>query len=248
MNIVVTALVLSNTCMGSWALEVYGKYSTENLEVTTPPPPPKPYSFKYQAGRYPGQIDRVHQEAGDGSGIVHGSYSYIDPKHKVRTVDYVADANGFHPSLTNFEDTLVTPTDSEAVKLAKEKHYALYERIANANAQGIPPHVPADSASVTRAKDKHLQLFQKIAQEHAEIAAQREAERLAFEATSVPNEYSMSVEKHDHAAVGFNHDGRNPACRGRGPPPTRGNGNGGSGSSQTDEQVNGMNAAVNGNS
>lgn len=51
-----------------------------------------------------------------------------------------------------------------------------------------------DSASVGRAKDKHFQLYQKIAEEHARIAAEREAERLAYEATSVVNDVDR-----DHA-------------------------------------------------
>ncbi|XP_046737807.1 cuticle protein 6 [Diprion similis] len=155
--------------------------------TTTPPPPPSPYSFQYAAGRYPGHIDRVHQEAGDGVGTVHGMYSYLDPKFKVRTVEYTADQNGFHPLLTNFEDTQAVPVDSEAVQLAKQKHQALYEHIANAHAQGVPANAPAESASVLRAKERHLHLFAKIADQHAAIAAEREAERLAFEATSVAN-------------------------------------------------------------
>lgn len=42
-----------------------------------------------------------------------GSYSFIDPKHKIRTVQYTADENGFHASLINYEDTVVQPIDSE---------------------------------------------------------------------------------------------------------------------------------------
>lgn len=71
-----------------------------------------------------------------------GSYSYIDPKYKVRTVEYTADKTGFHPALINFEDTLAQPVDSEAVRLAKEKHLHLYERIAEANAHNIPLNLP----------------------------------------------------------------------------------------------------------
>ncbi|XP_012253668.2 cuticle protein 16.8 [Athalia rosae] len=154
----------------------------------TPPSPPSPYSFQYSAGRYPGQIDRIHKEAGDGAGSVHGMYSYIDPKYKVRTVEYTADSNGFHPLLTNFEDTQAVPVDSEAVALAKKRHYALYERIATEHARGVQVNSPAETVSVQRAKDRHLNLFAKIAQEHAAIAAEREAEKRAFEATSIPND------------------------------------------------------------
>ncbi|XP_015513388.2 cuticle protein 16.8 [Neodiprion lecontei] len=158
------------------------------ITETTSPSPPSPYSFQYAAGRYPGHIDRVHQEAGDDVGTIHGMYSYVDPKFKVRTVEYIADKTGFHPHLTNFEDTQTVPVDSEAVQLAKQKHQALYEHIANAHAQGVPANAPAESASVLRAKERHLRLYSKIADQHAAIAAEREAERLAFEATSVAND------------------------------------------------------------
>lgn len=71
-----------------------------------------------------------------------GTYSYIDPKYKVRTVEYTADKNGFHPALINFEDAFAQPADSEAVRLAKEKHFHLYHRIAEANAHNVPVNLP----------------------------------------------------------------------------------------------------------
>lgn len=52
----------------------------------------------------------------------------MDPRQKLRTVNYVADKEGFHPQLS---DPLPDhPTDSEAVARAKDKHYALYAKIA----------------------------------------------------------------------------------------------------------------------
>ena len=33
----------------------------------------KPYSFQYEAGRYPGHIDRIQQKTGDEHGIIHGN-------------------------------------------------------------------------------------------------------------------------------------------------------------------------------
>ncbi|XP_012224757.1 uncharacterized protein [Linepithema humile] len=182
MKYVIIAAVLINICLAD-VLHILPEYST-----TTIPSPPRPYSFQYEAGRYPGHIDRVHQEIGDGVGTVYGTYSYIDPKHKVRTVEYTADKNGFHPALFNFEDTLAQPVDSEAVRLAKEKHLHLYQRIAAANIHNVPVNLPRDSVSVARAKDRHNELYHRIAEQHAAIAAQRETERLAYEATSVAND------------------------------------------------------------
>lgn len=71
-----------------------------------------------------------------------GIYSYVDPKYKVRTVEYKADKNGFHPTLINFDDTFAQPADSEAVKLAKEKHMRLYQKIAEANAHNVSINLP----------------------------------------------------------------------------------------------------------
>lgn len=175
------AAALVNVCLAG-VLHTLPEYRT-----TITPPSPKPYSFQYEAGRYPGHVDRVHQEVGDGDGIIHGTYSYVDPKYKVRTVEYKADKNGFHPALINFDDIFAQPADSEAVRLAKEKHMRLYQKIAEANAHNVPINLPQDSDSVAKAKNKHNELYHRIAEQHAAIAAQREAERLAYEATSVAN-------------------------------------------------------------
>ncbi|KAJ8676441.1 hypothetical protein QAD02_012228 [Eretmocerus hayati] len=161
--------------------------------TTTTQGPPNPYSFQYTAGRIPGTIDRVQTETGDGLGHVQGSYSYVDPKLKVRTVEYIVNENGFQPSLINYDDVLKQPVDSEAVRLEKERHRILYQKIAASNAQGAPIQTPKDSASVEKAKARHYSLYQKIAAEHAAIAAEREAARLAFEATSVANEVNEPV-------------------------------------------------------
>jgi hypothetical protein len=41
---------------------------------------------------------------------------------------------------------------------------------------------------VAAAKDKHFSLYEQIVEEHKRIGAEQEAERLAFEATSVAND------------------------------------------------------------
>lgn len=165
-------LLGSSGCFGDVSHLVPTYYNVET--TTIPPSPPVPYSFHYKAGRFPGNIDRFQSESGDGSGNVHGitliyllkylnyhsiaiiyrmivilfsllgTYSYIDPKFKIRTVDYTADKNGFHPVLKNFEDIQVAPQDTEAVKLEKERHYQLYHRIAsnNANPQTVDESLP----------------------------------------------------------------------------------------------------------
>lgn len=116
-----------------------------------------------------------------------GSYSYIDPKFQIRTVEYTADHLGFHPVLS--KTPRPHPLDTPVVAAAKERHLQKYAAIADSH-QNIPGvvRVPIDSEAVQRAKAKHQLLFQRIAEEHARIAAEREALRLAEEATRVPNE------------------------------------------------------------
>jgi Insect cuticle protein len=56
----------------------------------------------------------------------------VDPRNRVRTVQYVADANGFHPIL-NMGPAPVT--DTPVVAAAKLRHLALAEKIANEHAR-----------------------------------------------------------------------------------------------------------------
>lgn len=99
------------------------------LVTEEPPQPPLPYSFSYAAGRAPGHVDRVHSETSDGTGVVRGQYSYVDPRSKVRTVDYVADAHGFHAQLSH------PVQDTPTVAAAKLHHHHLFARIAAEHAR-----------------------------------------------------------------------------------------------------------------
>ncbi|XP_041971705.1 cuticle protein 16.8 [Aricia agestis] len=148
----------------------------EEITTTTLPPPPRPYAFAYTAGRAPGHVDRQHAEVSDGSGTVRGTFSYVDPAQKVRTVDYVADREGFHPVLSDAPPD--HPTDSESVARAKDRHFQLYAKIAEDHANHPFPDensVPRQSEAVRAAAAKHAQLFKVIAEQHARIAAEREA-------------------------------------------------------------------------
>lgn len=88
--------------------------------------------FSYQAGRAPGHVDRQHTEVSDGSGVIRGAFSYIDPKNQVRTVQYVADEHGFYPQLSHAVE------DTATVQAAKRRHFELYNRIAQDHAYGVP--------------------------------------------------------------------------------------------------------------
>ncbi|XP_036334112.1 uncharacterized protein LOC118744846 [Rhagoletis pomonella] len=148
-------------------------------ETTPQPGPPNPYVFSYQAGRAPGHVDRQHTEVSDGTGVVRGAFSYVDPKNQLRTVQYVADKHGFHPQLSHEQE------DTEAVKQAKRKHFALYNRIAQEHAAdgGHGGHEayaagPRNTEAVAYATHKHLSEYERIAAEHARMRAELEAQRL----------------------------------------------------------------------
>ncbi|CAG9861674.1 unnamed protein product [Phyllotreta striolata] len=153
---------------------VLGEVFLIKPEEEAPLPPPKPYAFGYAAGRFPGNIDRTHSEVSDGAGTVQGSFSYVDPRHQIRTVDYIADKNGFHP-VTNYHVPDL-PSDTPAVAAAKARHLLRYAAIAHQH-QEAPNRAPTpvDTAAVRYAKSKHLALFEKIAAEHARLAAEAEA-------------------------------------------------------------------------
>ncbi|KAL4719286.1 hypothetical protein ACJJTC_005159 [Scirpophaga incertulas] len=166
--------MLSHTLLVVASVALAGCDVSHVLEHSTEPPP-KPYVFSYTAGRFPGHTDRQHSEVSDGSGVVRGVFAYVDPRHQVRTVNYVADKEGFHPILS--ETPPDHPADSEAVARAKDKHYQLYAQIAQDHNEHPYPDgssVPRQSAAVAAAAAKHAQLFRVIAEQHARIAAERE--------------------------------------------------------------------------
>lgn len=61
--------------------------------------------------------------------MLTGQYSYVDPRSKVRTVDYVADAHGFHAQLSH------PVQDTPTVAAAKLRHQDLFARIAAEHAR-----------------------------------------------------------------------------------------------------------------
>lgn len=77
-------------------------------------------------------MDRAHSEVSDGSGVVRGAFSYIDPRQEIRSVEYVADKEGFHPILSHPQAS--EPQQSQAVKQATLRHFELFNQIAERNA------------------------------------------------------------------------------------------------------------------
>lgn len=108
--------------------------------------------------------------------FILGSYSYVDPLHKIRTVDYVANKQGFH-ALSNI-NVPVLPVDTPEVAAAKNKHLLQYATLANANIQVQNEIVlPVDTLAVQRAKERHHYLFESIAAQHAQLAAKEKADQ-----------------------------------------------------------------------
>ncbi|XP_054718111.1 cuticle protein 10.9-like [Uloborus diversus] len=62
---------------------------------------PTPYQFSYSSPSIGGASS--HQESGDGSGRVTGSYSVQDEDGRSRVVEYVADEYGFRASINTNE-------------------------------------------------------------------------------------------------------------------------------------------------
>lgn len=69
----------------------------------------------------------------------------MDPRNQVRTVEYTADENGFHPQLSH------PVQNSKAVDLATQRHLELYNKIAERNSDPNYAQLlsaPKDSAAV----------------------------------------------------------------------------------------------------
>lgn len=69
---------------------------------------PQPHNFNYDVTDEYGN-QRYHQETGDGSGRVTGSYGYRDAYGVYRYVDYVADENGFRATIRSNEPGMDNP-------------------------------------------------------------------------------------------------------------------------------------------
>ncbi|GFY53206.1 cuticle protein 16.8 [Trichonephila inaurata madagascariensis] len=71
-------------------------------QLADPLAQPTPYSFSYNSNTEDGGSSG-HQESGDGSGRVSGSYTVTDLEGHSRVVDYVADELGFRATVRTNE-------------------------------------------------------------------------------------------------------------------------------------------------
>ncbi|XP_025017564.1 cuticle protein 16.8-like [Tetranychus urticae] len=70
--------------------------SLKSSESTTSSP--SPYAFSYNTADVAGN-QLARQESGDNKGAVRGSYSYRDEDGLFRSVEYIADENGFRAAI-----------------------------------------------------------------------------------------------------------------------------------------------------
>ena len=95
-----TAAIILISCA---ILVVYGDPSLQVLKPTLLPAqnllvtedfPPEPYQFGYEFADELG-MNQHRQEVADSSGVVKGSYGYLDPLGVQRIVEYIADKDGY---------------------------------------------------------------------------------------------------------------------------------------------------------
>uniref|UniRef100_T1KSE8 Uncharacterized protein n=1 Tax=Tetranychus urticae TaxID=32264 RepID=T1KSE8_TETUR len=72
------------------------KFGSGYFESTTSSP--SPYAFSYNTADVAGN-QLARQESGDNKGAVRGSYSYRDEDGLFRSVEYIADENGFRAAI-----------------------------------------------------------------------------------------------------------------------------------------------------
>lgn len=163
------------------------------------------YSYGYQGG------PSAKSEIKTLDGITQGSYSYVDPEHKLQTVNYVSDAaQGFRVAATNLPvppvDTGKAPEpveDTEEVKAAKLEHLNAVKKAENAEAsvEEVAPLKPVeDTVEVKAAKEEHLKAVE-LAKTRAAVADETEVIAPATVAVHSPLIVPQAVHFAPHAAL-----------------------------------------------
>lgn len=174
-------LLLLASCLGlSHGLALYTSYpslyTAQGSAVITPTQ--QQYLTQDVLGQYAyGYAEPLSrkQEIRGLDGKIRGTYSFVDATGKLQTVEYTADADGFHVAATNLpvaassngEPRLIKqqPVDSVEVAAARKSHFAAHEdarlRLAQVQSQSAQQaeqvHPVADTAEVAAAKSNHLQ-------------------------------------------------------------------------------------------
>ncbi|XP_076370003.1 cuticle protein 10.9-like isoform X1 [Tachypleus tridentatus] len=99
-------------------------YSHQPKPVVAVPKPvevekPEPYDFSYETKDEDGNT-LSRQESGDRTGAVSGSFSYTDANGLFRRVNYVADTEGFKPSIETNEPGTANANPADVQVTAQE--------------------------------------------------------------------------------------------------------------------------------
>ena len=73
---------------------------------------PTPYEFAFQEQNANHTLAR--QESGDQQGVVRGSYTLVDRDGRTRTVNYIADNDGFRATIQSNEPGLINSAPAAA--------------------------------------------------------------------------------------------------------------------------------------
>lgn len=111
---VTESTLTSSGSAGSSSLSSSSSSSSLSSSSSSTTASPSPYSFAYNTADVSGnQI--VRQEAGDANGAVRGRYGYRDADGLYRTVEYIADANGFRAAIRSNEPGLGNSADVNGI-------------------------------------------------------------------------------------------------------------------------------------
>jgi len=111
---IIVVLATLATCNAASLASLPQSYLPPPPAYVEPPARPSPYDFGYDTtDAYGTRLTR--QERGDGAGVVTGSYSYREANGLQRTVNYVADANGFRATVTTNEPGTETSNPADVV-------------------------------------------------------------------------------------------------------------------------------------
>lgn len=142
-------------------------------------------SFDQYAYGYSEPLSRK-QEIRTLNGITRGSYSYIDAHGLLQTVDYTADAGGFHVAATNLPiANQNSVTETPEVALAREQHLAAHQAILNGDISksSILPQPVKDTAEVAAAKKDFF----------ARFALEEEKQKMLRKATTMKTKSLMPI-------------------------------------------------------
>ncbi|PRD29317.1 UNVERIFIED_CONTAM: Cuticle protein 10.9 [Trichonephila clavipes] len=119
------------------------------IEFSTPSSPqviefvPNPYNFGYEFGD--GQGMKQHRsESADDQGVVKGTYGYIDPLGVYRSVEYIADSQGYRAVIKTNEPGAAARDIAhghyivEAPPTAVVEQGLLYQKSKNIREQAMP--------------------------------------------------------------------------------------------------------------